>query len=229
MSGTESFMNFFLREYFGQLRLRFTLLVGQSKHVGFRYGNLVWQKSIPKMQAWRVVLAELDSHNPIFFFGYLPDKPSDLQLAEWVDICLHLGRKQEDEKPVSEIVLGRKLQKDYPQTLSLLERRGLYVSSPADGFDAGIHRAKAADDAFHTYSWRAADEKSPAIKAEEGWLPEGAAPLAAVSGVGWETNVLFWSLFIRRHLVFHGLDTTKVDKDIEREQGWVRERDEKSQ
>jgi hypothetical protein len=44
-------MNYTLKELAGALRPRFTLLVGQSKHVGFRHDRLVWQKSVPKEPA----------------------------------------------------------------------------------------------------------------------------------------------------------------------------------
>jgi hypothetical protein len=73
-------MNYALKELVGALRPRFTLLVGQSKHVGFRQDRLVWRKSVPKEPAWRVVLAELDSPNPVFSFGLLREEPADDQL-----------------------------------------------------------------------------------------------------------------------------------------------------
>ncbi|WP_180735840.1 hypothetical protein [Paraburkholderia sp. PGU19] len=75
------------------LQRRLMLLVGLSKHVGFRRDRIVWQKSVPTQQAWRVVLAEVNSTNPVFYFGYLPTEPSDEQLAQWVDACLRASRE----------------------------------------------------------------------------------------------------------------------------------------
>ncbi|BCG03680.1 hypothetical protein PPGU19_082480 (plasmid) [Paraburkholderia sp. PGU19] len=86
-------MDSVMKELPETLQRRLMLLVGLSKHVGFRRDRIVWQKSVPTQQAWRVVLAEVNSTNPVFYFGYLPTEPSDEQLAQWVDACLRASRE----------------------------------------------------------------------------------------------------------------------------------------
>src|ERR1700756_5200369 len=100
-------MDSVMKELPETLEARLMLLVGLSKHVGFRGDRIVWQKSVPKQQAWRVVLAEVNSTNPIFFFGYLPTEPPDEQVAQWVDACLRVCIVDQVSVRPKEIVVSR--------------------------------------------------------------------------------------------------------------------------
>jgi hypothetical protein len=110
------------------LQRRLMLLVGLSKHVGFRRDRIVWQKSLPKQQAWRVVLAEVNSTNPVFFFGYLPTEPSDEQVAQWVDACLRVRIVDQVSVRPKEIVVSGKLLDAKPRLVASLASHSLRVA-----------------------------------------------------------------------------------------------------
>ncbi|TCG04170.1 hypothetical protein BZM27_42875 [Paraburkholderia steynii] len=217
-SGEERRMDYVMKEVPGMLHRRLVLLVGTSRHVGFRRDRIVWQKSVPKQQAWRVVLAEVDSTNSVFFFGYLPTGPSDEQLAQWVDACLRACVADQISVGPKEIDISRKLLGDNPRTVAALASQSLKVVCTTDSFDAGVHHAaEAADEVLGHYMWEAAFNQLPPMRAPEGWIDEGMPPLAGVSGRSDEVGLLFLQNFLRRHLRFHGLDPETVDERLPRQ------------
>lgn len=200
-------MDSVMKELPETLQRRLMLLVGLSKHVGFRRDRIVWQKSLPKQQAWRVVLAEVHSTNPVFYFGYLPTEPSDEQLAQWVDACLRASVADQVSVRPKEIDISRKLLGGNPRTVAALASHRLKVACPTDSFDADVHHAaEGADEVLGHYMWEAAFNQLPPMHAPEGWIGEGMPPLAGVPGIRGEVGLLFLRNFLRRHLRFHGLD-----------------------
>ncbi|WP_143036669.1 hypothetical protein [Paraburkholderia steynii] len=200
------------------LQRRLMLLVGLSKHVGFRRDRIVWQKSLPKQQAWRVVLTEVHSTNPVFFFAYLPTEPSDEQVAQWVDACLRASVADQVSVRPKEIVVSGKLLDGNPRLVVSLASHSLRVACTTDGVDAGgEHHAEAADEALGHYMWEAAFNQLPPIRAAEGWIADGMPPLAGVSGITGEVSLLLSRNFLHRHLQFHGLDTEPVDERLARQ------------
>lgn len=213
-------MDYVMKEVPGILHRRLVLLVGMSRHIGFRRDRIVWQKSVPKQQAWRVVLAEVDSTNRVFFFGYRPTEPSDEQLAEWVDACLRACVSDQASLRPKEIDISRKLLGGNPRTVAALASHSLKVACPTDSFDANVHHAaEAADEVLGHYMWEAAFNQLPPMRAPEGWIAEGMPPLAGVPGISGEVGLLFSRNFLRRHLRFHGLDPEAVDVRLPRQKG----------
>ncbi|MFP3647548.1 hypothetical protein [Paraburkholderia sp. SIMBA_054] len=211
-------MDYAMKEGPGTLHRRLVLLVGLSRHVGFRRDRIVWQKSVPTQQAWRIVLAEFDSTNPVFFFGYLPTEPSDEQLAQWVDAGLRACVADQVSVRPNEIDISRKLLGGNPRTVAVLASHSLKVACPTDDFDAGVHHAaEAADGVLGHYMWEAAFNQLPPMHTPEGWIVEGMPPLAGVSGISGEVGLLFSRNFLRRHLRFHGLDPETVDERLPRQ------------
>lgn len=193
-------MSYGLKALVGTLRPRFILLIGQSSHVGFRHDRIVRQESLPKYPACRVVFGELDTPHPFFYFGYLQQQPTDESLVEWLDFCLNARSVDKDNQPPNRVVVSTKLSERYPLACEFLASRSLHIVAPLDGFDAGAHLAKSADNLFNIYVGCADDDSNTPVKSSEGWITSGLSPiLGATTNENFELLHSLSENFVRRH------------------------------